>query len=45
LMRASTLEAVVERAPWLVRSAVLAAAILSLFVFSGIDRAFLYFQF
>jgi alginate O-acetyltransferase complex protein AlgI len=45
LMRATTLEATVERAPWLVRSAVLAGAILSLFVFSGIDRAFLYFQF
>jgi hypothetical protein len=45
LMRATTLEATVERAPWLVRSVVLAGAILSLFVFSGIDRAFLYFQF
>jgi len=27
------------------RSAMLAGAILSLFVFSGVDRAFLYFQF
>jgi alginate O-acetyltransferase complex protein AlgI len=45
VMRASTLEAAVERAPWFVRSVALAAALLSLFLFSGIDRAFLYFQF
>jgi alginate O-acetyltransferase complex protein AlgI len=45
VMRASTLEAAVERVPWLMRSAMLAGAILSLFVFSGVDRAFLYFQF
>jgi alginate O-acetyltransferase complex protein AlgI len=44
-MRATTLEAVVERCPWPVRSAVLAAAVISLFLFSGIDRAFIYFQF
>ena len=45
LLRATTLEAVVERAPWPVRSAALAGAIISLFLFSGIDRAFIYFQF
>lgn len=44
-MRATTLEAVVERSPWQVRSALLAGAIISLFLFSGIDRAFIYFQF
>ncbi|HEU4734901.1 MAG TPA: MBOAT family O-acyltransferase [Kofleriaceae bacterium] len=43
--RSTTLESVVERAPWPVRSVVLAGALLSLFLFSGIDRAFIYFQF
>jgi alginate O-acetyltransferase complex protein AlgI len=45
VLRDTTLEAAVARVPWPVRSLVLATAILSLFVFSGIDRAFLYFQF
>jgi hypothetical protein len=44
-MRATTFETAVERCPWPVRSAVLAAAVISLFLFSGIDRAFIYFQF
>ena len=44
-MRATTFETVVERCPWPVRSALLAAAVVSLFLSSGIDRAFIYFQF
>jgi alginate O-acetyltransferase complex protein AlgI len=44
-MRATTLEAAVERCPWPVRSALLAGAVVSLFLFSGVDRAFIYFQF
>jgi alginate O-acetyltransferase complex protein AlgI len=43
--RATTFETVVERCPWPLRSALLASAIVSLFLFSGIDRAFIYFQF
>jgi alginate O-acetyltransferase complex protein AlgI len=44
-LRATTLEAVVERTPWPVRTTALAAMIVSLFLFSGVDRAFIYFQF
>ncbi|HTR56373.1 MAG TPA: MBOAT family protein [Kofleriaceae bacterium] len=45
ILRDTTLEAAVARTPWPVRSAALAAAVVSLFVFSGADRAFIYFQF
>jgi alginate O-acetyltransferase complex protein AlgI len=44
-LRGSSLEAAVARTPWPIRSAALATIIVSLFVFTGIDRAFLYFQF
>jgi hypothetical protein len=44
-MRSTTLEAVVERTPWPVRTAALAGMIFSLFLCSGVDRAFIYFQF
>ncbi len=44
-MRNTTLEAVVERTPWPVRTAALAGMIFSLFLCSGVDRAFIYFQF
>ncbi len=45
LLRATTLEDAVERAPWPLRATVLALMILSLFLFPGVDRAFIYFQF
>ena len=44
-LRDTTLEDVVERTPWPVRSLALAAMILSLLMFPGVDRAFIYFQF
>ncbi len=44
-LRDTTLEAVVERTPWPARTAALLAMLLSLVLFSGIDRAFIYFQF
>jgi alginate O-acetyltransferase complex protein AlgI len=45
LTRATRFETVVERTPWPLRSFALAGAIAVLFLFSGTDRAFLYFQF
>jgi alginate O-acetyltransferase complex protein AlgI len=44
-MRNTTLEAVVERAAWPARAAALTVIVLALFLFPGIDRAFIYFQF
>jgi alginate O-acetyltransferase complex protein AlgI len=44
-LRDTTLETVVERASWPARTAALLAMLLSLVLFSGIDRAFIYFQF
>jgi alginate O-acetyltransferase complex protein AlgI len=44
-LRDTTLEAAVARTPWLARSVLLAAAVVSLCFFSGTDRAFIYFQF
>jgi hypothetical protein len=44
-LRDTTLEAAVARASWPVRSAALAVAVVALAVFSGVDRAFIYFQF
>ena len=45
LLRDTSLEALVERTPWPARALALAAMILALFLFPGIDRAFIYFQF
>jgi alginate O-acetyltransferase complex protein AlgI len=45
LLRSTTLEDVVERTPWPVVATVLATLLVSLFVFPGVDRAFIYFQF
>jgi alginate O-acetyltransferase complex protein AlgI len=45
LMRDTTLEVVVGKTPWPVRSALLAAMVVALFLSSGNDRAFIYFQF
>jgi alginate O-acetyltransferase complex protein AlgI len=45
LLRGTTLEAVVERTPWPIRAAALTAMLLSLVLFPGVDRAFIYFQF
>jgi alginate O-acetyltransferase complex protein AlgI len=44
-LRDTTLENVVERTPWPARTAALLAMLLSLVLFSGLDRAFIYFQF
>jgi alginate O-acetyltransferase complex protein AlgI len=44
-MRSTTIEDVVERTPWPVRAVVLTAMVVSLFLFPGVDRAFIYFQF
>ncbi len=44
-LRDTTLETVVERTPWPARTAALLAMLLALVLFSGIDRAFIYFQF
>jgi hypothetical protein len=45
LLRDTTLETVVERTAWPVRAFALFAMLLSLLLFPGIDRAFIYFQF
>ena len=44
-MRDTTLESVVERTSWPVRSALLSAMVLAIVMFPGLDRAFIYFQF
>ncbi len=44
-MRDTTIEAVVERTSWPVRAALLSAMLLSILMFPGVDRAFIYFQF
>ncbi len=44
-MRTTTIEQVVDRTPWPVRALVLTAMVVSLFLFPGVDRAFIYFQF
>jgi alginate O-acetyltransferase complex protein AlgI len=45
LLRDTTLEQVVERAAWPIRTLALVAMLLSLLLFPGVDRAFIYFQF
>ena len=45
LMRDRELERVVERTPWVVTATLLATMTLSLALFNGADRAFIYFQF
>jgi D-alanyl-lipoteichoic acid acyltransferase DltB (MBOAT superfamily) len=45
LLRERPLEDVVERTPWLVRSAALALMLVALVLMQGQDRAFIYFQF
>jgi alginate O-acetyltransferase complex protein AlgI len=45
LLRDVSLERAVERCPWPVRSALLAAIIIAIACMPGTDRAFLYFQF
>jgi D-alanyl-lipoteichoic acid acyltransferase DltB (MBOAT superfamily) len=45
LMRERGIEDVVERTPWLVRSAALAVMIAAIVLAQGKDRAFIYFQF
>ncbi|MGE0395369.1 MAG: MBOAT family protein [Kofleriaceae bacterium] len=44
-MRDTTLEAVVERTSWPVRTALLSAMLLAILMFPGVERAFIYFQF
>ncbi|HUJ63436.1 MAG TPA: MBOAT family O-acyltransferase, partial [Kofleriaceae bacterium] len=44
-MRGSSIEQVVARAPWPVRSAALATMIVTVVLMQGQDRAFIYFQF
>jgi alginate O-acetyltransferase complex protein AlgI len=44
-MRDTTLEAVVERTSWPVRTALLSTMLLSILLFPGVERAFIYFQF
>ncbi len=44
-LRRTTLEAAVECVPWPVLATVLAMMVVSLFMFPGVDRAFIYFQF
>jgi alginate O-acetyltransferase complex protein AlgI len=44
-MRGRTVEAVVDRTPWLVRSIALAVMIVAIILMQGQDRAFIYFQF
>ena len=44
-MRDTTFETVVERTSWPVRAALLSTMILSILMFSGVERAFIYFQF
>ncbi len=45
LMLGTTLEAVADRTPWWLRSAVLAGMLVAVVTMSGDDRAFIYFQF
>ncbi len=45
LLRGTTLEAVVDRTAWPIRTAALTAMMLCLVLFPGVDRAFIYFQF
>jgi alginate O-acetyltransferase complex protein AlgI len=45
LLRTTSLEDAVERVPWPAIAIVIAAMVLSLFLFPGVDRAFIYFQF
>jgi len=45
VLRRTTLEAAVERVPWPVLATVLAVMVVSLIMFPGVDRAFIYFQF
>jgi alginate O-acetyltransferase complex protein AlgI len=45
LLRDSSLERAVERCPWTVRSALVAAVLVAIACMPGTDRAFLYFQF
>jgi alginate O-acetyltransferase complex protein AlgI len=45
LLRERPLEAVVERTPWVVRSAALAIMMVAIVLMQGKDRAFIYFQF
>lgn len=44
-LRDTTLEAVVESTSWPVRAALLSAMLLSILMFPGVERAFIYFQF
>jgi len=44
-LRSSSLEALVEKTPWWVRSAALAAMLILMATMPGEDRAFIYFQF
>jgi alginate O-acetyltransferase complex protein AlgI len=44
-MRDTTIERVVERTPWPLRSLAIAVMLLALVLFPGEDRAFIYFQF
>ncbi|HUT36069.1 MAG TPA: MBOAT family O-acyltransferase [Planctomycetota bacterium] len=45
LLRDSSLEALVARCPWWLRSLVLASLMIAIVTLSGEDRAFIYFQF
>ena len=45
LLRNTTLENVVERTAWPLRTLALVAMLLALLLFPGVDRAFIYFQF
>ncbi len=45
LLRNTSLENAVERTPWQLRTLALVAMLLSLLLFPGVDRAFIYFQF
>jgi alginate O-acetyltransferase complex protein AlgI len=45
VMRNRRIEDVVERTPWLVRALAISAMLIGIVVFSGEDRAFIYFQF
>ena len=44
-LRERTLEAVADKFPWWVRSALLATMLLAIATMTGEDRAFIYFQF
>ena len=45
LMRHSSLEALVNRMPWVLRAVIMAAIVITLAMVPGDDRAFIYFQF